>query len=181
MKIVWFLLGIFIVVLGAYMGYLGFFNSVDFTIREMGPYQLVYREHRGDYSGTGVIQKEIYKALLNDEKIRTTRGFGIYYDDPRQVKKENLRSIAGCILEEKDYQNIESLKKKYSIMEFHKTRAVVTEFPFRGRGSILAGVLKVYPRLDEYTKERGYAPAPVMEIYNVPEKKIIYIMPIRAM
>jgi hypothetical protein len=40
--------------------------------------------------------------------------------------------------------------------------------------SILVGLMKVYPALEKYTKENGYAGGAIMEIYDVPNKKIIY-------
>ena len=36
------------------------------------------------------------------------------------------------------------------------------------------GIMKVYPALDKYLKEHKYSDSPIMEIYDVPNKKIIY-------
>jgi len=87
-----------------------------------------------------------------------------------------LRSEIGCILEEKDLSKVEELKaKQFKIKEFPKTEAIVVEFPFNTQFSILAGIMKVYPKLEAYRKEYNYQTREVMEIYDVPSKKILYI------
>ncbi len=172
---------IFLIIVGVivvYLGYFGFFMMVAVREMDMGPYTLVYKKHVGDYGKTPAIQNEIYYSLLNNEKIRTTKGFGIYFDDPREVKKENLRSFVGCILEKNDAANAGRLKAAYSLMEYPRSRSVVAEFPFRGKLSIIAGIMKAYPAIERYVKDKGYRQAPVMEIYDVPAKKIVYALPL---
>lgn len=135
-------------------------------------YTLVYEEFQGDYKNTPKVQDKIYYALLNENKIETFKGFGIYYDNPQQVPKEKLRSEIGCILEEKDLSKVEELKaKQFKIKEFPKTEAIVVEFPFNTQFSIFAGIMKVYPKLEAFRKEHNYQPREVMEIYDVPSKK----------
>jgi DNA gyrase inhibitor GyrI len=111
---------------------MSFFNKIEITEKEMGPYKVVFKEHIGDYKETGKIMDEIYYSLL-DEGVETYKGFGIYYDDPKVVEKDKLRSIAGSIIEEKDYDKIDQLKDKYNIKTIDKTRSITTEFPFRIR------------------------------------------------
>lgn len=115
-----------------YLYYMSFFNKIEITEKEMGPYKVVFKEHIGDYKETGKIMDEIYYSLL-DEGVETYKGFGIYYDDPKVVEKDKLRSIAGSIIEEKDYDKIDQLKDKYNIKTIDKTRSITTEFPFRIR------------------------------------------------
>ena len=55
----------------------------------------------------------------------------------------------------------------------------MVEFPFRNKFSIFVGIMRVYPAMESYLEQMGYEEAPVMEIYDVPNKKIIYIMEIR--
>lgn len=154
----------------------GFFAGVSITEKEVGPYTLVYEDFIGAYKNTPKVQDKIYNSLLNDYKIETYKGFGIYYDNPKEVPEEKLRSEIGCILEEKDSARIEELKaKNFKIKEFPKTNAVVVEFPFNSSLSIIAGIMKVYPKLGEYRKEHNLPMREVMEIYDVPAKKIIYV------
>ncbi len=43
----------------------------------------------------------LYYDLKDNYSIETTKGFGLYYDNPQDVDKDKLRSIVGCIVESK--------------------------------------------------------------------------------
>lgn len=160
-----------------FFNYTGFFTKVKIEEKEMGPFTLIYDNHVGDYKGTGKIQNTIYYSLLNDYNTETYKGFGIYYDDPKKVSKEKLRSIAGCILEQSDLVKIEMLKEKgFKIKELPKQTSIVVEFPFKNPLSILAGIVRVYPRIEQYIESNGLQKTEMMEIYDIPSKKIIYLM-----
>ncbi|MFW6222251.1 MAG: hypothetical protein ACOC3T_01430, partial [Bacteroidota bacterium] len=52
---------------------------------------------------------------------------------------------------------------------------IVAEFPFKGKLSIIFGIMKVYPSIEKFVKKKGYSnDGAVMEIYDVPNKKILY-------
>jgi len=168
------ILGLIAVLLMGYLYYMGFFNKIEITEKEMGPYKVVFKEHIGDYKETGKIMDEIYYSLLDDD-VETYKGFGIYYDDPKVVEKDKLRSIAGSIIEEKDYDKIDKLKDKSDIKTIDKTRSITTEFPFRNKMSVIFSLMKVYPELNKYIDSKGYKKGDVMEVYDVPNKKINYV------
>ena len=111
---------------------------------------------------------------MNDEKVATTKGIGIYYDNPKKVEKDKLRSEIGCIVENVDSVTLARLAKKYQIKTLPQCDFVVAEFPFKGKLSVLFGILKVYPALDKFNKEHGYIESPITEIYDVSNKKITY-------
>ena len=172
------ILGLIAVLLMGYLYYMGFFNKIEITEKEMGPYKVVFKEHIGDYKETGKIMDEIYYSLLNGG-VETYKGFVICYDDPKVVEKDKLRSIAGSIIEEKDYDKIDQLKDKYSIKTIDKTRSITTEFPFKNKMSVIFSLMKVYPELNKYIDSKGYKKGQVMEIYDIPNKKIIYLAEIK--
>ena len=174
------IIGIFLLVLigvAIFLNYIGFFSKMIIEEKQMGPFVLVYDEHKGDYKGTAKIQDDIYYSLLNNYKIETFKGFGIYYDDPKKTPTEKLRSIAGCILEKSDYEKIETLKEDgFKIKEIVKQNSVVVEFPFKNTFSIIAGIMKVYPKIEKHIEENNLTKNEMMEIYDTPSKKIIYLM-----
>ena len=172
------ILGSIAVLLMGYLYYMGVFSKIEITEKEMGPYKVVFKEHIGDYKETGKIMDEIYHSLL-DDGVETYKGFGIYYDDPKVVEKDKLRSIAGNIIEEKDYDKTDRLKNKYNIKTIDKTRSITTEFPFSNKMSVIFSLMKVYPELNKYIDSKGYKKGQVMEIYDVPNKKIIYLAEIK--
>lgn len=157
--------------------YAGFFRRVKIEKRNIGPFKVVYKEHRGPYKGTSKIQNEIYYKLLKDYKIATYRGIGIYYDNPKKTVKEELRSVAGCILEEKYYGKMGELKKEgFQTMTIAKGNFYVSEFPFKNSLSIIAGTMKVYPKFNKFMNKKGIKEKEMVEVYDVPNKKIIYMM-----
>ena len=57
-----------------------------------------------------------------------------------------------------------------------KENSIVTVFPYRNKVSIIIGVYKVYPKLDEYIKNNNYEENPILEIYDRENEKIYYTM-----
>ena len=79
LKIVLAIIAVLIILIVIAYAYYGGFKTISFRIEEQGGETIVYEEMIGDYSQTPKVQDKIYDALLNDEKIETTKGFGIYY------------------------------------------------------------------------------------------------------
>lgn len=161
-------------VLVIFLIYLGAFSSVTVSEQEMGPYHLVYRDCKGDYSQTGKIIEKTAKALTQ-EGANLLRACGVYYDDPRKVKKEDLRSEVGFLVAEPDlvkFTASTSFKTKTLPLQTY----VTAEFPFKNMLSIYVGIFKVYPKLTQFAGERGYPPGPMMELYDQPGGHITYMM-----
>lgn len=163
-----------IIVLAVYT-YYGGFSKVEIRTEQQGGEIFVYDSMTGDYSRSGVYMDSIYHVLLNDYNTETYKGCGIYYDDPQNVEKENLRSEIGCILEPKDSVKIKEISNKYKIKTLPEGKYMVAEFPFKGTISIFVGMMKVYPALEKYYNENDInSSGPIMEIYDIPNGKIIY-------
>ena len=164
--------------------YLGAFKQVEIKEQAMGPYYLVYQENTGSYTPTGKIIEKVFNEL-QEKKIDGTKGFGIFYDDPKTTEKSIQRSEAGCVVSREDYNKLtqtDSLKLK----EFKEQKCLVATFPYRNFLSIYLGILKVYPafnnKLEELKIKRTYG----FEIYDkktygfeiYDKKTITYIMPL---
>ena len=178
MKTIKILFGVVLALIAAMViayGYYGGFTRVQFQLVEQGGEILVYREFVGDYQQSGARMDEVYSSLLNDYKVKTFKGFGIYYDNPEKVETSKLRSELGCILESPDSSKVPVLKKSFKVKTCPKGNYLVAEFPFKGSVSVILGIMKVYPALSQYMEENGYSDkVPIMEIYDTPNKKIIY-------
>lgn len=165
-------LGVIVVLIVAVLAYYGAFTPVVISEKKMGPFQLVYEKHIGDYKESGTVIDRVYQNLKNDS-VETARGFGLYYDDPAQVETAKLRSIVGCIPD--DTGKVRELMQKYNVREYPASNCVVAEFPYRGTISIILGIIKVYPVLGKYMNDKSYAGGPIMEIYDPAGKKVYYI------
>lgn len=158
----------------AIYAYLGGFANLNIRTENAGGETIVYKETIGDYNNLSPITNEIYYYLLNDLKIQTYKGFGIFYDDPQQTEKSQLRADAGCIIEDKDRMQLKGVDDKYKMKTLPITKTILAEFPYKGSVSILLGYLKVFPALKKYMRKHGLNDGPLMAILDVPNKKIIY-------
>lgn len=155
-------------------GYYGGFYDVIIRTEIVGGEMIVCKKVTGDYKQTSSVTNEVYNYLLNDLKIQTYKGIGIFYDNPKQVKKEELRSEAGCVIEPEDVDKLDTILCKYEIKQLPCRESAVTEFPFKGGMSIWIGLIKVYPKLEKQVNVHGLPNQPVVEIYDIPNKKIKY-------
>jgi hypothetical protein len=67
-------------------------------------------------------------------------------------------------------KDVDSLK----VFRFEKRECLLARFPFKGPGSILVGMLKAYPALEEYMNVNKVKPKPVMELYDGVNNQIEY-------
>lgn len=173
-------LGIFLIVLigvVVFLAYIGVFSTPKATEMTTGPYTYVYEEFTGDYKKSGPVFDKVYKALEN-EGIKTTRGIGIYFDDPKEVPADKLRSHCGIIIEKNDLNKIEELEKKYKVGHIREHDSVVVEFPIKNMLSYMIGPMKCYPVLMKYAQKKGYKMTTSFELYDEPAKKILFVMEI---
>ena len=174
LKITSLILILLLILFGSMYAYYGGFKTIAFKEETQGGETIVYEEMMGDYGQSPNVQNKIYYALLNDEKIETTKGIGIYYDNPKTVEKSQLRSEVGCIVEGLDSVAIAQLSEKYNVKNLPVSNCVVTEFPHKGMMSIIVGIIKIYPALETYCKQHNLGDGPIVEIYDIQNKKIVY-------
>ncbi len=174
MKVALLVIGIIIVLFIGLYAYYGGFEKITVTEGKQGGETIVYENVTGDYSQTSRYTNKLYYDLLNNDRVETTKGIGIFYDNPRQVEKAKLRSEAGCVLNDADSTTIGRLSGKYLLKTLSEKECISVEFPLKGNLSFIIGVLKVYPALNDYSEAHGYKESPVTEIYDVPGRKIVY-------
>ncbi len=176
MNVALIIIGVVILTIIGLYGYYGGFTKVRFNhVKDQGGQVLVYKEMQGDYAQSEKLINEVYYTLLNDFKVETYKGFGIYYDSPKKVEKSKLRSEVGCILEAKDKEKIKEIETKLKVKTLPPQSYIETVFPAKGKISFLIGVIKVYPALEKYNKSQentniGYC----IEIYDEANKEITY-------
>ena len=176
LKIILTTLSAIIIILLLFGWYIGFFKSIIVEEKEEGGYKVVGMEITGPYSKVGKSMMDIDKKL-KDSGIICTKGFGIYYDDPKIIPAEKCRSFVGNILEEKDFSRISELKSAgFKVDSVPIAKSVVSEFPLKNALSYMVGPVKVYPVLSKYMSEKRYKSTLSLEIYDMPNKKITFIM-----
>ncbi|MCF6243018.1 MAG: hypothetical protein L3J74_16960 [Bacteroidales bacterium] len=166
MKKILVIIGLVVVFIFFFLVYSGLFTGVNITEGEVGPYTFVGKEYVGDYRYAGDHLDSIV-ADINKRKIAFDQSFGIYRDNPDSIAADSLRYMVGCIIPEKSYHRIPELEREgYVKQEMGKTPSVIVEFPLNTKVSFLMAVMKVYPALNTYFAEKGYASVPSLEIYD---------------
>lgn len=173
---IFIIIAICILIIGlVLLAYYGVFSQLNISLESCGGETVVYQNVIGDYRQTGVIMDKIYYSLLNDYNIETFKGYGKYFDNPKEVEKEQLRSEAGCIIETKDIEKLDSLPNDLNVKILPTDRYIVAEFPYKGKVSVVFSILKVYPSLNKFAINNSFDyNGAVAEIYDVPNKKISY-------
>jgi len=162
--------GVFVLLVQA-----GLFYKVQVTEGVTGPYTIVYVEQTGDYAKAAQAGNTVYQVLMAEYGINTTKGFGIYYDDPAKVAKDKLRSEIGCILEPSDSGKAKAITK-FKVRTLEAKNSLIASHPFTNPFSIILGISKVYP---EFSKKLGGQPSGYtysMEIYDMPARTTTYLM-----
>ena len=156
----------------------GLFEPVIAMEKKIDSYTLVYQDHIGSYYKVKPAMDEVYHGLLR-MGIETYRGAGVFYDDPQKVPKNKLRSKVGSILEEKDLDKIDKIKNSFNVKEIPASKSIVVEFPIRNMLSYMIAPAKVYKEVNMLWQQQSYPEYKyAVEIYDVPNKTITYIMPI---
>lgn len=167
-------LGILVLGVVIYLGSMGMFKKMVVEEKEMGPYTHVYESFTGPYPETGKVFDKVYNEL-KEKGIDTSVGLGVYYDDPRKVSKEKLRSDCGIALPEKDQDKVEMLQQEFKVKVLEKQNSIVTTFPIKGSMSYMFGPMKAYSALAKYAEDKGYTISGTYELYDVPNKVIFYV------
>jgi hypothetical protein len=172
---VFLVIALILLLLTLIYGFFGGFHKVNIQTINTGGEILVYENITGAYNQASKISNKIYYELLNQYGIETTKGFGIFYDNPKNVEQNKLRSEIGCVVENIDDDTLDKLKANFQVKILPNENCLVAEFPFRGFPSIMMGMIKVYPIIGKYIIKNNFKDGPIMEIYdNFVNKKITY-------
>jgi hypothetical protein len=170
--------GILALIVLAFLSYLGLFSELKTYEAVMGPYTIAYESFTGPYAQTGPVFDRVYKAV-KAAGIETTRGLGLYYDDPSKVEAAKLRSELGVIIEAKDLAKFKVISQKFKVKVIPKKPSIVAEFPIRNMLSYMIGPMKGYPALVKYAGQKGCKLGQPYELYDEAQKKIFFVIEIK--
>jgi len=163
----------------------GIHKSVTFQPTEMQQLYLIYKTHVGPYWHMHSPTIELVANTLGKEPSR--RSFGLYFDKPSDVAKENLRCIGGYILDSTEAFNDfnRTITEQYpnsniSLAILPKTKYISTDWHWINSVSVMMGAYKVYGALGNYVKENNITlttEGGAIEIYNTAANKIVYLIP----
>jgi hypothetical protein len=176
MRIVAVVIGVALLALVIMSYFAGLFDSVKVSMDTTGPYALVYRQHKGPYGGIKFAMYDVFAYCRDNRGFSPKRGFAIFYSDPQIVKPDSLLSDGGYITD----TLLTNVPEPYKTSIFTQCKSVTATFPLRSFLSPMTGATMFYPAMVEFLKkENKQVRGPVMEMYDIAAKKIVYIAPLK--
>jgi len=136
----------------------------------VGPYKDAYAKVKG----VETFLEEKYGSVFSEEPC-----FGIYYDNPQEVEASKCRSVVGKILPANIIPGKNDGTVSFGKIEAMKDTLSV-DYPLRSFLSIMSGMIRVYPKLNEYfqTLPKGTQRGASFELYGFHGKNTTFMMPI---
>jgi hypothetical protein len=176
LKILLTVILVMVIIFFAFSWWIGAFTTINLQDKQSDSYVIVGSDYVGDYSKVSETMMQVDKKL-KDLGINCKRGFGIYYDNPKNTPKEKCRSFVGNIIEEKDFAKLAVIKDAgLKVDSVGEKNSLIIEFPFKNKLSYMVGPLKAYPALMKHADQNHYKASLIMEVYDMPQKMILYIM-----
>lgn len=176
LKVLAIILVSLIIIVIIFLGYIGFFTKIEIVEKETGGYVTAGSDFTGEYSKVYITMQEVDTKLKNIGII-CTKGFGVYYDDPKVTQKDKCHSYVGNIIENPTPEIISKINEiGLKVDTIPVKPSMIIEFPVRSTLSYMVGPAKAYPAFNNYFKEKQLLPSLSVEIYDVPAKKTLYIM-----
>ncbi len=181
-KVILYIILIIVLVITGLLVHAGILAEVKIDEKQMGPYHVIYKFHQGGYHKIGEVIDEIYAPLKDKENIATSLCFGHYFDNPftGSIKFKDMRSHAGVIINNEDIGMISAIVAKYNFQSkiIPEENYLVVELPFRSQFSKMTGPVKVYPKIVKRLKQKGSEMQNLIEIFDKPNSRILYLSPI---
>ncbi|MCD4812285.1 hypothetical protein K8S19_01115 [bacterium] len=155
----------------------GMFDKPEIQERDIGPYSLVFKKVEGEYQQASLYGSAV-RLWLSENGIKGKLEMAMFFDDPRQTDEKLLRYIIGWVIDEPDEETRQAIQEQYLVRTFPRQRCLVAIFPYRSKLTPVFGLAKVYPALDAYRADKGYANHPVIEMLDKKEKQMIYLQPL---
>lgn len=151
------------------------FRKIEIVLKYYQGDTVVCKPLKGNYNQSGKISDEVYWELIDKFNITTYKGIGLYYDNPKEIPINELRSDIGCIIEKSDISKLNALVSAYTIKKIPEKNYPTVEFPYKGKLSMIIGLLKVYPALNKYKNDNEeYKRSYIIETWDIPNNRIIY-------
>lgn len=155
LKIIAVIVLVLVIALAGTAYFLGIFNPVSIEKAVAGPYTIACLDHIGPYKNICSKIKNA-KKLLDGQQITPIAACGIYYDNPKTVASDKLRSRGGFIIE--DNSKLEILEK-LAIPSREVVIATVKAHP-------AIAAMKTYPAIQKWLAANNSSiSGPCLEIY----------------
>ncbi|MCC5928012.1 MAG: hypothetical protein JJU28_02095 [Cyclobacteriaceae bacterium] len=159
-----------------FLAYMSVFKKIEIRQKQEGDYVLAGKKFTGPYHKIAPVMDEVDR-LLREKGINCVKGAAIFYDNPKETPKEQCRSFAANVIEKDHLSRLQEIKSMgLEVIIIERQNSLVAEFPIRNVLSYMLGPMKIYPAFEKEIRASKAVPQLSYEIYNIPDKKILFVM-----
>ncbi len=176
MELILLFFGSFGAVIVLFLFYSGYFNPVLFKTQTLPQYYLALRPLVGDYKNSPSIQAELMQELVDGGLVIDTTA-GIYFDNPKELEKDKLRSLVGVVIKAEQLDLFKALHSDARLVELEEQKAFHTSWNYKSGLSIMLAIMRVYPAIFKRAKRDHFEIFQSIEIYDFSQKRLDYYFP----
>lgn len=149
MKKILISVGVILAILIGIYGFNGGFSKADVRMQHQNELLLIGIDHQGAYKTIGTAFEKVSKVKEN-AKLDSAVLVGVYFDDPKTVAEDSLRSFAGFTVPNMA-MGTEICKNNpgFYIMPIEESEAYVCDLKTSGTLSMMIAAMKAYPALGD--------------------------------
>ncbi|KAJ3450316.1 hypothetical protein M0812_06487 [Anaeramoeba flamelloides] len=151
-----------------FLNYIRVFEKLVISEVKFGPYLFAYKEFQGSYKTAWKTQLSVFELLQKNTKYESLGCSSNYFDNPKEVKEQDLRSVHGCLLD--SALDLEETRKQFrehgiKVMEASQVNVVEGIFKCDRPLSVFVGIFTKLKQLIKVAdaKDAKYG---CMELYT---------------
>ena len=156
----------------------GVFDKMQLQKEKVSSFYIIYENYEGDSKGIGILMTNIENYLSSQKKFYPEKGFIQYEKLIENSQSKYMKAKVGCIVEEKMFNNIDTAKLLFKVSKIVINEAVTGYLEYKNNMSVVLGISKFYPELDDFTTKNRIKKSDVFEVFDKRRKKIEFLMPI---
>ncbi len=151
MKKILLIVAVLVLAILALLTYEGIWTKAQITKAPEGGYTFIGITHRGAYHKIGTTFEKL-KAEVAAAGITQANYGAIYYDDPKTVAEDSLRSFAAVVISSSaDSMKLANLVD-YQVVSIPTAQALVCDLKTADPIGMIVAVFKAYPAFENYFK-----------------------------
>jgi len=153
--------------------FLGVLSVIRIVQHVQQPVTLIYEKRFGSYKNVRTASARIH-SQIQILGISNAVEFGLFFDNRRTHNSDEKRFVAGCLVPSEYTNQLSKVSNLFRIGFIPAITNFGTDFPYKNDLSFAVGVLKVYPALHAFIKNKYIQTLAVMEQYDIKSGIIQY-------
>lgn len=166
MKKALIVIAVFLIALAGYLAYEGMFTPATVQTTEEGPYLFMGIEHKGPYQDIMPVFKKL-EAQVKEKQIKDAAFAGVYFDDPKTVAEDQLRSLACVVVKSAEDSLLLAGIEGIKVYPIEHGKALVCERNTSNMVSMIISVMKAYPAISKHIETHPELQQGIKHVYEL--------------